>query len=63
MAGVIGGKHRRVDGVAKVTGAARYTDDLTLPRMLHARIVRSPHAHARIVSIDTSKAEALSEYP
>jgi 4-hydroxybenzoyl-CoA reductase alpha subunit len=59
MAGVIGGKHRRVDGIAKVTGAARYTDDLAPPRMLHARIVRSPHAHARIVSIDASEALAM----
>jgi 4-hydroxybenzoyl-CoA reductase alpha subunit len=59
MAGVIGGKHRRVDGIAKVTGAAQYTDDLAPPRMLHARIVRSPHAHARIVSIDASEALAM----
>jgi 4-hydroxybenzoyl-CoA reductase alpha subunit len=58
MSSVIGGKHRRIDGVAKVTGAARYADDLSLPRMLHACIVRSPHAHARIVSIDGTDALA-----
>ena len=49
----------RPDGVDKVTGRARYGDDLKLPGMLHARVLRSPHAHAKIVSIDTSKASAL----
>ncbi len=49
----------RVDGVAKLTGEARYTDDLQLPGMLVGKILRSPHAHARIRSIDTSRAEAL----
>ncbi len=49
----------RVDGPAKVTGDARYTDDLSLPGMLVGKILRSPHAHARIVRIDTSRAEAL----
>ena len=49
----------RKDGVARVTGAERYTVDVSLPRMLHGRILSSPYAHARIVSIDTSKAEAL----
>jgi CO/xanthine dehydrogenase Mo-binding subunit len=47
------------DGPDKVTGAARYTFDVTLPGMLHAKVLRSPHPHARIVAIDTSKAEAL----
>ena len=46
-------------GAGKVTGAARYLDDLELPGMLQARILRSPHAHARLKGIDTSKAEAL----
>jgi 4-hydroxybenzoyl-CoA reductase alpha subunit len=59
MSSVIGGKHRRIDGVAKVTGRARYADDLSLPRQLHARIVRSPHAHARIVAIDAAEALAM----
>ena len=56
---VIGSRGRKPDAIAKATGATRYTDDLTRPRMLHGRILRSPHAHARIVAIDTSKAEAL----
>ena len=46
-------------GRGKVTGRAKYLDDLELPGMLHAKILRSPHAHARILNIDTSKAEAL----
>ncbi|MCA9542327.1 MAG: 2Fe-2S iron-sulfur cluster binding domain-containing protein, partial [Myxococcales bacterium] len=45
---VLGGRHRKVDGHLKATGRAVYTDDLTRPRMLHARILRSPHAHAEI---------------
>lgn len=56
---VIGARLRRVDGVAKVTGRAVYTDDLTFPGMLHGKILRSPHPHARIVSIDASEALAL----
>ncbi len=49
----------RKDGIAKVTGAEEYVCDITLPRMWHARVLRSPYAHARIRSIDTSAAEAL----
>jgi CO/xanthine dehydrogenase Mo-binding subunit len=56
---VIGKPNRKIDALAKATGAAIYTDDIQLPGMLHAKILRSPHAHARIVSIDTSRAEAL----
>ncbi|HEX6939208.1 MAG TPA: molybdopterin cofactor-binding domain-containing protein, partial [Longimicrobiales bacterium] len=56
---VIGRRLRRVDGIAKATGRAVYTDDITLPGMLHGKILRSPHPHARILSIDTSAAEAL----
>ena len=56
---VIGERMRRADGLGKVTGHAIYADDIVLPGMLHAKILRSPHAHARIISIDTSKAEAL----
>lgn len=48
----------RRDGVEKVTGAASYTTDITLPGMAHARLLRSPYAHAEIVSIDTSAARA-----
>ena len=55
----IGRPMRKIDGRAKGTGRARYTDDIRLPGMLHAKILRSPHPHARIVAIDTSRAEAL----
>jgi len=55
----IGKRIPMIDGVAKVTGAAKYADDLTLPGMLYGKILRSPHAHARIIRIDTSRAEAL----
>jgi len=54
---VVGKPAPHIDGRLKVTGAARYTADIRLPGMLHARIVRSPHPHARIRSIDTSAAE------
>ncbi len=56
---IIGKPQRKIDGAAKATGSALYTDDLTLPGMLHAKTLRSPHPHARIVSIDTSAAQAL----
>jgi len=55
---LIGTPMRKVEGLDKSTGRAVYTDDLALPGMLHGKILRSPHAHARIVSIDTSAAEA-----
>ena len=48
-----------LDGPDKVTGAARYTFDVSLPGMLHAKVLRSPYPHARIRSIDTGRAEAL----
>lgn len=57
---VIGTRVKRPDGIDKVTGRARYGADASLPGQLVGRILRSPHAHARIKSIDTSKAEALS---
>jgi CO/xanthine dehydrogenase Mo-binding subunit len=56
----IGTRTIRPDGVDKVTGHATFGADFTLPGMLNGKILRSPHAHARIVSIDTSKAEALA---
>src|ERR1044071_6090113 len=49
----------RFDAPDKVVGRTEYVNDLNLPGMLHARLLRSPHAHARIKSIDTSKAKAL----
>ena len=55
---VIGTRPIRHDGVDKVTGRARYGVDVQLTGMLYGKILRSPHAHARIKSIDTSKAEA-----
>ncbi len=56
---VVGTSPIRHDGADKVTGRARYGVDTTLPGMLHGRVLRSPHSHARIKSIDTSRAEAL----
>src|SRR5687767_2784489 len=56
---VIGNRSRKVDGYGRVTGATVYTDDMTLPGMLHGKILRSPHPHANIISIDTSAAEAM----
>src|SRR5262249_27822981 len=56
---VIGQRPVRHDGADKVTGKAIYTADLQLPNMAHARLVRSPHAHARIKRVDTSAAEKM----
>lgn len=56
---VIGTRPIRHDGVDKVTGRALYGADIRLPGMLYGAVLRSPHAHARIRSIDTSRAEAL----
>lgn len=56
---VIGSRGPVIDAVERVTGQAKYTADLELPGMLVARVLRTSHAHARIVSIDTSRAEAL----
>src|SRR5438477_12287959 len=56
---VIGTRPIRHDGTDKVTGRAQYGADVTLPGTLYAKVLRSPYAHARIVSIDTSKAAAL----
>jgi CO/xanthine dehydrogenase Mo-binding subunit len=49
----------RVDGIEKVTGKAKFLGDLVIPGMLHGKILRSPYPHAKILSIDSSKAEAL----
>ena len=53
---IVGKPITRIDGVGKVTGKTVYADDMKLPRMLHAKVLGSPHAHARIKSIDASKA-------
>src|SRR5580700_2132372 len=55
---VIGVPRRRVDGRAKVTGQTRFADDITLPRMAYCKLLRSPHPHARIRGVDTSRAKA-----
>ncbi|PON15856.1 oxidoreductase [Candidatus Entotheonella serta] len=57
---VIGHRIPKVDALAKVTGRAQFGADVALPRMLTGKVLRSPHAHARIVHIDTREAEALS---
>ncbi len=56
---VVGQSVRRTDALEKVTGRARYLSDLELPGMAHARLLRSPHAHARIVRVDVARARAL----
>src|ERR671934_920245 len=55
---VIGKPRRRVDGRAKVTGQTRFADDIVLPRMLHLKLLRSPHAHALIESLDSARAQS-----
>ncbi|MBW2143842.1 MAG: molybdopterin-dependent oxidoreductase [Deltaproteobacteria bacterium] len=56
---IIGKPVPRIESGVKVTGAARYSADIKFPGMLYGKILRSPHAHAKIISIDTSKAEKL----
>ncbi|MGZ8436306.1 MAG: xanthine dehydrogenase family protein molybdopterin-binding subunit, partial [Candidatus Binatia bacterium] len=56
---VVGNSVPRVDGADKVTGRAKYVADLVIPGMIEGKFLRSPYAHARIVSIDTREAEAL----
>ena len=55
---VVGTRPVRHDGTDKVTGRAKYGADFDSAGLLYAKVLRSPHAHARIKSIDTSKAEA-----
>ena len=55
----VGRPTQRIDAIDRVTGRARYTRDVSLPNMLYARILRSPHPHARIIAVDVSKARAL----
>ena len=56
---IVGTSPIKHDGIDKVTGRAKFGADFILPGMLHGKILRSPHAHAHLVSIDTSKAEAV----
>ena len=55
----VGSSTPRVDGAAKVSGVAQYTADLELPGLLHAKVLRSPHPHARLLKVDVSRAAAL----
>src|SRR6476661_139272 len=55
----IGKNVRRIDTPSKVSGRLKYAGDMTMPGMLHVQVLRSPHAHARIVSIDISAAEVM----
>src|SRR5216683_8194117 len=56
---VIGTKVTRLDGPDKATGRAKYSYDINRPGMLHAGILRSPHAHAKVKTLDTSTAEKM----
>ena len=55
----VGKPSRRIDARAKVTGQTRFADDLTLPRMLHCKLLRSPYPHARVDRIDTTGAARM----
>ncbi|HEV2628720.1 MAG TPA: molybdopterin cofactor-binding domain-containing protein [Pseudolabrys sp.] len=55
----IGRNIRRIDAPSKVSGRLKYAGDMTMPGMLHVQVLRSPHPHARIVSLDTSAALAM----
>ena len=57
---VVGRPHPRVEGEEKVTGRARYAYDIRLPGLLYAKVLRSPHPHARVRRVDTSRATALA---
>lgn len=56
---VVGHESVRKDAEPKTTGSATYTVDVSFPGMLHAKVLRSPHAHARVVSVDASKARGM----
>ena len=58
----VGCKRKRVEDIRFVQGKGNYVDDLKLPGMLYGDFARSPHAHARIKKIDTSKAKAVPAY-
>src|SRR5207237_5963375 len=56
----IGTSIQRVEDNRVLTGRGRYVDDVSLPRMLHAAFLRSPHPHARITNVDVSAATSMS---
>ena len=55
----VGTRPVRHDGLEKVNGKARFAADISKPRMIHGHVLRSPYAHARILSIDTTEAEVM----
>ena len=57
---VIGKKVERVDAFERLTGEAKYAADVYLPGMLYVKILRSPHPHAKVVKIDTTRAQGAS---
>src|SRR4051794_2591799 len=57
---LIGTKIQRLDGPAKATGKAKYSYDINRPGMLHAILLRSPYAHAKIKNLDSTDAEKMS---
>ena len=59
MTSIIGTRRLRREDPALLTGEARFVDDLAVPGALHAKVVRCPYAHARIVAVDLSAARAL----
>src|ERR1043166_8325064 len=59
---LIGTRVPRVDGAEKATGRAKYSFDIKRPGMLHARMLRCPHAHATIKTLDTSAAEKVAGF-
>ena len=56
---IIGHPQPKKDGALKAMGGAEYADDISMPGMLHGKLLRSPHPHAKIHRIDTSRAAAL----
>ena len=61
MSVAVGKNIERVDGYGKVTGQAAYTGDLNIPGMIHGKVLRSPHAHARLVKIDGRRLSKFRE--
>jgi CO/xanthine dehydrogenase Mo-binding subunit len=57
---IVGKRYPKIDGWERVSGKAVYASDIYLPGMLYAKILRSPHPHARILNIDAGKAKALA---
>ena len=56
---VVGRSFPKADAAAKLIGTAVYADDISLPRMLHCKILRSPHPHARVLSVEAGRARRV----